>query len=106
MALKTANEFLESIKKLKPRVYLGGKWVQNLLDNPVTRSMVMANAAVYGLAEEPAHKEVMVATSHLTGETISRNLNVARNIHDLDMRQEMALLTSQTLGTCNYRCVG
>ena len=48
----------------------------------------------------------MVATSHLTGEPINRNLNVARNIHDLDMRQEMALLTSQTVGTCNYRCVG
>ena len=48
----------------------------------------------------------MVATSHLTGEPINRNLNVARNNHDLDMRQEMALLTSQTVGTCNYRCVG
>jgi 4-hydroxybutyryl-CoA dehydratase / vinylacetyl-CoA-Delta-isomerase len=106
MALKTANEFLDSIRKMKPRVYIGGKWVTNLLDNPVTRSMVMANAAMYGLAEDPANKEVMVATSHLTGEPINRNLNVARNIHDLDMRQEMALLTSQTVGTCNYRCVG
>jgi len=106
MALKTANEFLDSIRKMKPRVYCGGKWVTNLLDNPVTRSMVMANSAMYGLAEDPTHKEVMVATSHLTGEPINRNLNVARNIHDLDMRQEMALLTSQTVGTCNYRCVG
>ncbi len=106
MALKTANEFLDSIKKMKPRVYCGGKWVTNLLDNPVTRSMVMANSAIYGLAEDPNNKEVMVATSHLTGEPINRNLNVARNIHDLDMRQEMALLTSQTVGTCNYRCVG
>jgi 4-hydroxybutyryl-CoA dehydratase/vinylacetyl-CoA-Delta-isomerase len=106
MALKTAQEYLDTIKKLKPRVYIGGKWVKNLFDNPVTRSMVMANAAVYGLAEDPANKEVMVATSHLTGEPINRNLNVARNIHDLDMRQEMALLTSQTVGTCNYRCVG
>jgi 4-hydroxybutyryl-CoA dehydratase / vinylacetyl-CoA-Delta-isomerase len=106
MALKTANEFLDSIRKMKPRVYCGGKWVTNLLDNPVTRSMVMANSAIYGLAEDPNNKEVMVATSHLTGEPINRNLNVARNIHDLDMRQEMALLTSQTVGTCNYRCVG
>lgn len=106
MALKTANEFLDSIRKMKPHVYLAGKWVTNLLDNPVTRSMVMANSAIYGLAEDPANKEVMVATSHLTGEPINRNLNVARNIHDLDMRQEMALLTSQTVGTCNYRCVG
>ena len=106
MALKTAKEYLESIKKLSPRVYCGGKWVKNLLNNKITRSMVMANAAIYELAEDPKYKEIMVATSHLTGEPINRNLNVARNIHDLDMRQEMALLTSQTVGTCNYRCVG
>jgi 4-hydroxybutyryl-CoA dehydratase/vinylacetyl-CoA-Delta-isomerase len=106
MALKTAKEYLDSMKKLSPRVYCGGKWVKNLLNNKITRSMVMANAAIYELAEDPKYKEVMVGTSHLTGEPINRNLNVARNIHDLDMRQEMALLTSQTVGTCNYRCVG
>ncbi len=106
MALKTALEYLESMKKLSPRVYVGGKWVTNLIENPVTRSMVMANAAIYGLAEDPQNKAVMLATSHLTGQPINRNLHVARSIHDLDMRQEMALLTSQTVGTCNYRCVG
>jgi len=106
MALVTSKEYLDSVKKLKPRVYVGGKWVKNLLENPVTKSMVMANAAIYDLAQQPECKEVMVATSHLTGEPINRNLNVARNIHDLDMRQEMALLSSQTVGTCNYRCVG
>ncbi len=106
MALKTSKEYLESVKKLAPRVYCGGKWVKGLLNNKITRSMVMANAAIYELAEDPKNTEIMVGTSHLTGEPINRNLNVARNIHDLDMRQEMALLTSQTVGTCNYRCVG
>jgi hypothetical protein len=51
MALKTANEYLDTIKKMKPHVYIGGKWVKNLLDHPVTRSMVMANAAIYGQRE-------------------------------------------------------
>ena len=106
MALKTQKQYLESIEKMVPRVYIGGKWVKNLLENPVTRSMVMANSMIYALAEDPKNQEVMVAKSHLTGEPVNRNLNVARNIHDLDMRQEMALLTSQTVGTCNYRCVG
>ena len=106
MALKTAQEYLDSLKELTPRVYVGGKWVTKLTENPVTRSMVEANAAIYGLAEDPQHKEVMTAVSHLTGRPINRNLQVARSIHDLDMRQEMALLTSQTVGTCNYRCVG
>jgi len=106
MALITSQQYLDSIRKLNPRVYIGGKWVKNLLDHPVTKSMVMANAAIYDLAQQPEHQAVMVAKSHLTGEPVNRNLNVATSIHDLDMRQEMALLTSQTVGTCNYRCVG
>lgn len=106
MALKTQKQYLESIEKMVPRVYIGGKWVKNLLEHPVTRSMVNANSMIYALAEDPKNKEVMVPNSHLTGEPINRNLHVAHNIHDLDMRQEMALLTSQTVGTCNYRCVG
>jgi len=106
MALITAQDYLASVKKLNPKVYIGGKWIKDLFANPVTKSMVMANAAIYDLAQQPQYKEIMVATSHLTGERISRNLHVARNIHDLDMRQEMALLSSQTVGTCNYRCVG
>jgi len=106
MALITSEEYLASVKKMKPRVYIGGKWINNLLENPVTKSMVMANAAVYDLAQDQEYREIMVAASHLTGEPVSRNLHVARSIHDLDMRQEMALLTSQVLGTCNYRCVG
>jgi 4-hydroxybutyryl-CoA dehydratase / vinylacetyl-CoA-Delta-isomerase len=106
MPLKTSQEYLDSVKSLSPKVFVGGKWVRNLLEHPITRSMVMANAAVYDLAQRPEYQGIMVATSHLTGNPVSRNLHVARNTHDLDMRQEMALLTSQTVGTCNYRCVG
>jgi 4-hydroxybutyryl-CoA dehydratase/vinylacetyl-CoA-Delta-isomerase len=106
MALKNSQEYLESVKRLAPKVYVGGKWASNLLDHPVTRSMVMANAAIYDLAQDESNKNVMVAASHLTGNPINRNVNVCRSIHDLDMRQEMALLTSRTVGTCNYRCVG
>ena len=106
MALKTANEYIESVKKLTPKVYVGGKRVENMLENPTTLSVVRATARIYGLAEEAEHQKVMVGTSHLNGEPINRNLNIARNTYDLDMRQEMALLTSQAVGTCNYRCVG
>ncbi|HSD94398.1 MAG TPA: 4-hydroxyphenylacetate 3-hydroxylase N-terminal domain-containing protein, partial [Syntrophales bacterium] len=63
MALITSKEYLESVKKLKPRVYVGGKWITGLLDNPVTKSMVMANAAIYDLAQMPEHQGVMVAKS-------------------------------------------
>jgi len=36
MAIKTAQQYLESLKKLSPKVYLGGKRVNNILDNPTS----------------------------------------------------------------------
>lgn len=106
MGLKSAEEYRVGIQKMKVNAYLDGKKVESLLENPVTRSVVEATAKLYELAADPQHERVMTANSHLTGERINRNLHVNRSTEDLERRAEMALLTSQTLGTCNYRCVG
>ena len=106
MGLMKAEEYEAGIQKIKVNAYLDGKKVENLLENPVTRSVVEATAKLYELAAQPQHERVMIARSHLTGEKINRNLHVNRSAEDLGRRAEMALLTSQTLGTCNYRCVG
>lgn len=106
MALKTPEEYKNSIQRLKVNAYLDGRKVENLVENAVTRAVVEATAKIYELARDPEHEKVMTAISHLTGEKINRNLHVSRSAQDLEKRAEMALLTSQTLGTCNYRCVG
>jgi 4-hydroxybutyryl-CoA dehydratase/vinylacetyl-CoA-Delta-isomerase len=106
MGLMKPEEYEAGIQKIKVHAYLDGKKVEKLLENPVTRSVVEATAKLYELAAHPQHERVMIARSHLTGEKINRNLHVNRSAEDLGRRAEMALLTSQTLGTCNYRCVG
>lgn len=106
MALRTPEEYKKSIQQLKVNAYWDGRKVENLLENPITRSVVEATAKIYELALDQEQERVMTAFSHLTGEKINRNLHVNRSPEDLEKRAEMALLTSQTLGTCNYRCVG
>lgn len=103
--MKTAGQYLESLEKLNPKIFLGGRQV-SLLDNPTTMTVVNANARVYELGSDPEFDSVMNAVSPFTGNKISRNLNIATSTEDLEKRMEMALLTSQMLGTCNYRCVG
>lgn len=102
----TPEEYKKTVQKMKVNAYLHGKKVEDLLADPVTRSVVEATAKLYELAADPAHEGVMTALSHLTGQPINRNLHVNRSTLDLEKRADMALLTSQTLGTCNYRCVG
>ncbi|MCL6612111.1 MAG: aromatic ring hydroxylase [Peptococcaceae bacterium] len=103
--MKTARDYLDSLKNLNPRIFLGGRQVR-LLENPTTMTVVNANARVYELGTDPGYDQIMNAVSPLTGGKISRNLHIAESLHDLEMRAEMATLTSQMLGTCNYRCVG
>jgi len=106
MAIRTAREYCQSIQKMKRKAYLGGKRIENLLENPTIKTIAEANAKVYELAEIPEYRDIMTATSHLIGERVSRALQIFQNTGDLVKRMEMALLTSQKLGTCNYRCPG
>lgn len=103
--MKTAKEYLDSVKNLNPKIFLGGKQVK-LLENPTTMTVVNANARMYELGTDPEYDDTMNTVSSLTGGKISRNLNIAVSIQDLEKRADMATLTSQMLGTCNYRCVG
>ena len=106
MVLKSSEAYRQSVANQHPRLFLGGNKVDDVLNHPVMCSVVEATAKMYSMAEEPEYADIMTATSHLTGEKINRNLHIAQSIEDLEKRAEMALLTSQKLGTCNYRCVG
>jgi len=103
--MKTPKDYLDSLSGLNPRIFLGGRQVR-LLENPTTKTVVNANARVYELGCEPEYDQIMNAVSPAGGLKISRNLHLARSVDDLEKRAEMATLTSQMLGTCNYRCVG
>lgn len=106
MALISGEEYKKRQNKIKHNVYIHGKKVENLENNPVTKSVLEATALMFDLALDSRYEYPMVTTSHLTGDRINRNLHVNRNNDDLMGRADMALLAGQKLGTCNYRCVG
>jgi len=105
MTLKSGDEYIESLKDLNPKIYIGDEKVK-LLENPSTMTVVRANAKVYDMALDPRYEEVMSAYSPLIEDKVSRCNRLNRSRDDLLKRMEMAVLTSQLLGTCNYRCPG
>lgn len=73
--MKTAQEYVESMRAFNPRIFLGGKQVK-LMKNPTTLTVIQANARVYELAQDPAYREIMTAVSPYTGRRISRCLHI------------------------------
>ena len=106
MAVKTAEEYVESVRRLKPRVYVAGELVSDLVSHPNTRAVVNAIAKTYELACTREYRQVMTTVSPISGERVSRLNHVCTSPLDLEMRAQLAELTSRKTGTCNYRCVG
>ncbi len=106
MALMTPEQFEESLKALKPKVYMNGKRVENILENRNTRTVVEANKASYEWALDPRYSDIMSCHSPLTGDAVNRYTHVSTSTDDLVKKAEAGTFTAEMLGTCIYRCVG
>jgi len=69
MALKTAKEYIESLRELNLDLYLFGEKVDNWVDNPVIRPSINAVAMTYKVAHEPRTEALATTESMLTGES-------------------------------------
>ena len=106
MALKTPEQFEESLKTMNPRVFMNGKRVENVLENRNTRTVVEANKASYAWALDPESKDIMSCYSPLIHEVVNRYTHVSASREDLVRKAEAGTFTAENLGTCIYRCVG
>lgn len=104
--MKTAQEYLESARRLKFNAYAQGKKIESPMDHPLIRPSLNAVAMTYELAHDPAHQHLTTATSHLSGQRINRFTHVHRSTNDLVSKVKMQRLLGQKTGTCFQRCVG
>lgn len=106
MPLKTPSEYVESLRDLKIRAYVGGERVDCVVDHPLVAPHINTVAKTYELAHVPEHHDVMTAVSHLTGERVHRYTHIFQDPDDLVKKIQMLRLLGQTTGTCFQRCVG
>lgn len=106
MALMTSAEYIESLRKLKTRVYMFGEKIDNWVDHPIIRPSINCVAMTYALAKVPEYQDLMTATSSLTGHTINRFTHLHQSTDDLIKKVKMQRLLGQKTASCFQRCVG
>jgi 4-hydroxybutyryl-CoA dehydratase / vinylacetyl-CoA-Delta-isomerase len=104
--LKTLEEYLQSLKKLKPTVYMFGEKIDDPTSNARIRAGVNATGATYELAGDENHRELFTTISPLTGERVNRFTLPPRSIEDLVMRVKINRILGAHVGTCHQRCTG
>lgn len=106
MALKTGQQYEESLRALNIKVYLQGELVKNPVDHPIIRPSMNSVKMTYELARRPEYADLMTAVSHLTGKKVSRFCHLHQNTDDLIKKVKMQRLLGQKTAACFQRCVG
>ena len=104
--MRTRQEYIDSLKRLNTVVYAFGEKLDNVVDHPLIKPHVNAAAMTYELAHDPEFEDLVTATSHLSGNKVSRFTHIHQSTDDLVKKVKMLRAISQRTGSCYQRCVG
>lgn len=104
--LKTAREYLDSLRGLKLNLYLLGEKIDNWVDNPIIRPSTNAVAMTYKLAQEKETEALAVTDSLLTGKKVNRFISLFKSPEDMVKKIKLQRELGQRTACCFQRCVG
>jgi 4-hydroxybutyryl-CoA dehydratase/vinylacetyl-CoA-Delta-isomerase len=107
MTLKTRQDYLAALRKLRPNIYKFGELIEDVTTHPATRRTVESHALNYDAANDPELEEIYTATSVFTGEKILRWNSMMQSSDDLIANLRMKRQNYRRTGSCTGAvCVG
>jgi 4-hydroxybutyryl-CoA dehydratase/vinylacetyl-CoA-Delta-isomerase len=103
--MKTAQEFIESLRGFKHELYVLGEMVENPTEHPILRPSLNALAKTYEFAHDPRYTELFLRQG-LDGECVNCFTSLHHNTRDLLNKVKALRVLGQETGTCFQRCVG
>ncbi len=94
----SSADYRDSLRRLKPRVYLDGRAVESVADDPQLAPGVAAMGVSYDFALRNEYRPLMVAEQHSSGREVSRMLHINRTSSDLLAKLEAVRLVCQETG--------
>lgn len=105
--MKSAQEYKDSIGKMKPVVYAFGEKVKQVTEHPAFVPTLNSIALTYEMAKEAENENLMTVKSPFTGTMINRFLHICQSSEDLIKRCELGKFLTPFHGACvGARCVG
>ena len=83
MPARSGQEYVESLKKCAPNVYLEGRRLVDVTAEPIFQEPIRAIAEQYDMQLDPAYREVMTYPSPTTGQPVSTSFLVPHTREEL-----------------------
>ncbi|HWI81653.1 4-hydroxyphenylacetate 3-hydroxylase family protein [Ramlibacter sp.] len=96
--LMSGEAYRESLRRLHPRVFVDGRRIEHVADEPALRPGVNAIALTYDLALKPEYEPLMTALQRTSGKRVNRLSHIDTSPGDLLNKLEMVRLLCQETG--------
>lgn len=96
--LMSSTDYRESLRPLKPNVFVNGRKVESIADDEMLAPGVNAIGVTYDYALNPAYRELALAEQHTSGKQVNRFLHINRSTSDLLAKLEYTRLVCQETG--------
>lgn len=107
MALKTKEQFQESIRNRKPmNVWFLGEKVEDVTTFPPLAASFNAISKVYELHNDPRWQDLLLVDSDLTGGKVSIYTAPLRSAAQANQKTQAARALAEVIGCCTHRCTG
>jgi 4-hydroxybutyryl-CoA dehydratase/vinylacetyl-CoA-Delta-isomerase len=104
--MRTAAEYIESLRERNIRLFVDGERVQDPTSHPKIVPSIRSVAMTYALAHDPEHAALATAHSDLIDAPVNRFTHLFRTPEDLIRKLELQRILGRATGTCFQRCVG
>ena len=96
--LMSGSDYRESLRRYKPRVFLDGRLVDNVVDERGFGPGINAIALTYDYALKPKYAPIMTAVQHTSGKVVNRLSHINTSSGDLLNKLEAVRLVCQETG--------
>ncbi|SIR99254.1 anthranilate 3-monooxygenase (FAD) / 4-hydroxyphenylacetate 3-monooxygenase [Peribacillus simplex] len=89
MGIKTGEEYINRIKSRKPEVWLGGRVVEDIYNEPIFKQPIQEIAKLYDIQHDPEYQDEITHICKETGERVNNAFLFPKTSEDLQKRSKL-----------------
>lgn len=100
--ISSLDEYRDSLRQFNPRVFIDGRRVESIADEPLLQPGINAIGVTYDMASDPELAPLMKAVEQETGKIVDRMVQIDRTPNDLLAKLEAVRMMCRESG-CSQR---
>jgi 4-hydroxybutyryl-CoA dehydratase/vinylacetyl-CoA-Delta-isomerase len=105
VVVRTREEYIDSLRKQKPNVYMEGEKIGDIVGHPAFRVGIESAATTFQMCQDKQCSDLSRVVSPIGGEEISRWTHLMRDEQDAFAKIRLMQGVGDSPCPCSYRCI-